>query len=53
VADALAKRGILVQAFGGPVLASYVRIAVGRREQNDRLVEALASLAPRLEGESA
>jgi histidinol-phosphate aminotransferase len=44
VADALARQGILVQAFSGPVLHSYVRITIGRPEQNDAVLRALGSL---------
>jgi histidinol-phosphate aminotransferase len=53
VADALANRGIVVGTFSDPPLEPYVRIAVGRPEQNDTVIAALASLAPRREGESA
>ena len=41
VADALVERGILIRTFSGPVMADYVRISVGRPEQNERLLAAL------------
>jgi histidinol-phosphate aminotransferase len=47
VADALAARGILVRCFSEPRLEAYVRIGVGRPEQNERLLEALRELRDR------
>jgi histidinol-phosphate aminotransferase len=44
VADALAREGILVQAFPAPVLRSCVRITIGRPEQNNAMLRALGSL---------
>ncbi len=44
LADALAERGILIRAFPTPRLQSYVRITVGRPEQNDALLRALREL---------
>ena len=39
--DALARRGILIRAFGSPRLKDYVRISVGTPEQDDALLRAL------------
>jgi histidinol-phosphate aminotransferase len=44
VVDALARRGILIRRFPDPVMAGYVRISVGRPEQNERLLMALREL---------
>jgi histidinol-phosphate aminotransferase len=52
VADALAERGILVQAFADPALVSYVRITIGRPEQNDAVLAALAALEAQSRGEA-
>lgn len=41
LADALADRGILVRAFDEPELEAYVRITVGRPEENEALLQAL------------
>lgn len=40
----LARRGILIRAFSDPALARYVRIGVGRPEQNDALLTALQEI---------
>lgn len=42
--DALAARGILVRAFGSPRLRNYVRIAIGRPEENDAVLRALREM---------
>jgi histidinol-phosphate aminotransferase len=44
VAEALTERGILVRSFSDPRLHEYVRISIGRPEQNEELVQALRSL---------
>lgn len=44
VVDALARRGILIRSFSDPALARYVRIGVGRPEQNDDLLTALREI---------
>jgi histidinol-phosphate aminotransferase len=44
VAEGLARRGILVRGFSEPRLEGYVRISVGRPEQNDALLRALRKL---------
>ncbi len=44
VADALARRGILVRSFSQPRLRRHLRIGVGRPEQNQRLIEVLLEL---------
>ena len=44
VVEGLARRGILVRRFSDPRLAEYVRITVGRPEQNEALLEALRAL---------
>lgn len=49
VVDALARRGILIRHFSDPVMAGYVRISVGRPEQNERLLAALREMG-RLRG---
>jgi histidinol-phosphate aminotransferase len=41
VVDELARRGILILDFSNPAIAEYVRISVGRPEQNDAVIEAL------------
>lgn len=53
VADGLARRGILVQAFSEPPMDAYVRIGVGRPEQNGAVLRALGSLDARPGGERA
>lgn len=42
--DALAARGILIRAFGSPRLRDYVRIAIGRPEENDAVLRALQEM---------
>jgi len=44
VRDALEARGILVRAFGSPRLREYIRIAIGRPEENDAVLQALRDL---------
>jgi histidinol-phosphate aminotransferase len=44
VLERLLDRGILIRDFSDPVMASYVRITVGRPEQNDALVAALKEM---------
>jgi histidinol dehydrogenase len=44
VTDALAWRGILIRRFSSPAMAGYVRISVGRPDQNDLLLETLQEL---------
>ena len=44
VAGELAQRGILVRSFSEHRLAGYVRIAVGRPEQNEALLKTLPEL---------
>jgi len=44
VVDALARRGILIRGFSDPRMAGYVRISVGRPDQNERLLAALREL---------
>jgi histidinol-phosphate aminotransferase len=44
VVSGLAKRGILVRGFSDPTMAEYVRIGVGRPEQNQKLLAALREL---------
>lgn len=45
--DAARRAGILVRAFGGdPTLIDCVRITIGRPEDNDRLLQAVADAAP-------
>jgi len=41
VVDGLAKRGILIRDFSSPAMAGYVRVSVGRPDQNDALIDAL------------
>jgi histidinol dehydrogenase len=41
VVDGLAREGILIRGFSSPAMAAYVRISVGRPEQNDALIGAL------------
>jgi histidinol-phosphate aminotransferase len=50
---ALARRGILIQGFSDPVLASYVRITVGRLEQNDEVLRALRGVGGETGGASS
>lgn len=44
VAGALARRGILIRTFSDPPMAGYVRVTVGRPDQNDALLAALREL---------
>ncbi len=44
VVDALARQGILIRRFSDLAMAEYVRITVGRPEQNERLLAALREL---------
>jgi histidinol-phosphate aminotransferase len=44
VSDALAARGILIRAFGSPRMREYIRIAIGRPEENDAVLKALRDL---------
>ncbi|MBN1955293.1 MAG: histidinol dehydrogenase [Anaerolineae bacterium] len=44
LAGALADRGILVRAFSEPELGPYVRITVGRPEENEALLQALEAI---------
>lgn len=44
LAEALAGRGILVRSFSEPRLRQYVRISVGRPEQNEALLRVLGEL---------
>jgi len=44
VVDALIQRGIMIRKFSDPVMAEYVRISVGRPEQNEALLAALREL---------
>ncbi|HUW14891.1 MAG TPA: histidinol-phosphate transaminase, partial [Anaerolineae bacterium] len=45
VADWLARQGILVRSYSTPGLQGYVRITVGRPQQNDKLIEALQGMS--------
>jgi len=42
--ERLIDRGILIRDFSHPVMASYIRISVGRPEQNDALLAALKDM---------
>ena len=44
VASALREQGIIVRHFDKPRIADYLRITVGTKEQNSRLIEALTTL---------
>ena len=44
VVDALAQRGILIRGFSNPAMSGYIRITVGRPEQNEALLTALQGL---------
>jgi histidinol-phosphate aminotransferase len=44
IVDALAQRGILIRGFSSPTMAGYVRIGVGRPDQNEKLLAALREL---------
>ncbi len=41
VVDGLARRGILILDFSSPAMAEYVRISVGRPDENEALIRAL------------
>lgn len=45
VASALREQGIIVRHFNQPRIQEYLRITVGTKEQNTRLVEALQALS--------
>ena len=44
VVDGLLDEGILVRDFSDPAMAGYVRISVGKPEQNEALLEALEAI---------
>lgn len=44
VRDALEARGILIRAFSAPRLRDYIRIAIGKPEENDAVLAALKEL---------
>jgi histidinol-phosphate aminotransferase len=44
VVERLLDRGILIRGFSDPAMANYLRITVGRPEQNDAVVAALQAL---------
>jgi histidinol-phosphate aminotransferase len=44
VRDALEARGILIRAFGAPRLREYIRIAIGKPEENDAVLKALREI---------
>jgi len=44
VRDALEARGILIRAFGSPRLREYIRIAIGKPEENDAVLKALKEM---------
>lgn len=44
VVDALIQRGILIQGYSSPTMSHYIRIAVGRSEQNGAVMVALRKL---------
>ncbi len=44
VYDALAARGILIRAFGAPRMREYLRIAIGRPEENEAVLQTLKEL---------
>ena len=50
LAQALAAQGILIRSFSDPRLTDYVRISVGRSEQNQVLLQALWELRWRESG---
>jgi len=52
VVSGLAKRGILVRGFSDPTMAEYVRIGVGRPEQNETLLTALRELGGEYVGQT-
>lgn len=44
VRDALEARGILIRAFGSPRLREYIRIAIGKPEENEAVLKALKAI---------
>jgi histidinol-phosphate aminotransferase len=44
VKDALAAQGIMVRHYAKPLLSGYIRISVGKPEQTDALMAALAKV---------
>lgn len=42
--DALAAQGIMVRHYAKPLLSGYIRISVGKPEQTDALMAALAKV---------
>jgi histidinol-phosphate aminotransferase len=44
VRDALQARGILIRAFGSPRLREYIRVAIGKPEENEMVLKALREL---------
>ncbi len=44
VRDALEARGILIRAFGSPRLREYIRIAIGKPEENEAVLKALKKI---------
>ncbi len=44
VRDALEARGILIRAFGSPRLREYIRIAIGKPEENEAVLSALREI---------
>lgn len=45
VVEGLAERGILIRDFSSPAMAGYVRVSVGRPDQNDALIAALEGMS--------
>lgn len=50
IVDALARQGILIRGFSDPRMAEYIRISVGRPDQNDELLSALQEMRGRVDG---
>ncbi len=48
--QSLEQRGILVRYFDQPLLKNFVRISIGRPEENDILMETLKELGEELDG---
>jgi histidinol-phosphate aminotransferase len=48
--QSLEQRGILVRYFDQPLLENFVRISIGRPEENDILMETLKELGEELDG---
>ena len=42
--DALLKRGVIVRPMGGYCMDEYIRVTVGTRDENARLIETMGSL---------